>query len=66
MKKKKTIGERIDAVVWKASDKVETARGKIVTAKKEAAGIAHDISKSVKKAVGDTGAAVSNLLHKKE
>ena len=48
-----TIGQRVDKVVSKVSENVEKAKGKIAIAKEDAADIAHDISKSVKKAVKD-------------
>ena len=60
---KKTIGERIDAVVGEVSGKVEIAKDKISAAKDSAVGIAHDISKSVKKAVDDSSSAISELTN---
>ena len=62
MRDKRTVGERVDDVVDKVSKDVEKAKGKIATAKGEVSDIAHDISKSVKKAVHDSGDAVSELM----
>ena len=61
MHDKKTIGERIDEVAGKMSEKVELAKDKIAAAKESAADIAHDLSKSVQKAVDDSKAIVSDL-----
>ena len=53
MSDNETIGQRVDKVVSKVSKNVEKAKGKIATAKEDASAIAHDISKSMKKAVKD-------------
>ena len=65
MDDKKTIGERIDAVVEKVSGKVESAKDKLAETKDNIADTAHDISNNVKKAVVDSSSAISDLTHNK-
>lgn len=64
MNNKKTIGERVDKVVDKVSEKVERAKDNMVVVKEDVADFAHGISKGVKKTVNDSGSAVSDLFHK--
>jgi hypothetical protein len=66
MSDNKTIGERIDEVAGKMSEKVEIAKDKIAKAKENAADIAHCISKTVKKAAADSSEAVSDMIHNKK
>ncbi|MFA6448989.1 MAG: hypothetical protein WCX65_05970 [bacterium] len=66
MSSKKTIGNRVDQVVDEVSENVDKAKSKIALAKKEVEDIAHNISKSAKKAVDDSGDAVSDLVFGRE
>lgn len=61
----KSIGERVDEVVSKVSDKVDQAKAKLATAKVDVAGIARDLAKGVKRAAEDAGDTVKDLINKK-
>ena len=58
MNDNKSIGKKVDEVVEKAKEKIAGAKG-------DASTIARDISKGVKRAVEDTGDAITDLINKK-
>jgi len=57
MNDEKSIGKKVDEVVEKAKAKIAAAHGDAKT-------IARDISKGVKRAVEDTGDAITDLINK--
>ena len=68
----KSIGKKVDEVVEKVKEKAAEVKGKVKEAKEKIAGakgdastMARDISKGVKRAVEDTGDAITDLLNKK-
>jgi hypothetical protein len=61
---KKTVGERIDNVLGKSDKK--TVGEKVDEVKADVHKAAHDIKKSVKTAVEETGDAVADLIHTKK
>ena len=65
MSDKKTIGERIDKALDNKSDK-KTVGEKVDEVNDDVTKAAHDIKKSVKTAVEETGDAVADLIHTKK
>lgn len=63
--KKVPVGKRFDKAVNKVDKKIDEGKDKIIGVKEDISDAAHNIGKSVKKAVQDSGDAISGLIHKK-
>ncbi len=63
---KEPIGKRFDKAVNETGKKVGKGKDKIVGVKEDIADATHDIGKSVKKTVHDSGDAVSGVFRKKK